>query len=199
MEDRGVFIVFEGIDGSGKSTHIKFISKKLHEQGHDVLQTSEPSRGRVGNFIRRYAKSNNTRLPPETEALLFAADRFEHVKLTIKPALVRGVIVISDRFVHSSLAYQGAAGVSLEWIREMNRFIPKPDLGILLDIQPEYSLHRVNRRRTIFEDPDYLRKVRELYLQFVRHGELVKVDADRPKKAVQEDVSTLVQAVIEHL
>lgn len=193
---RGFFIVFEGIDGSGKSTHINILSKELRQQGFNVLKTSEPSRGRVGKFIRRYSKSNRQRLPPETEALLFAADRFEHVQLIIEPALRRNRIVISDRFLHSSLAYQGAMGASLDWIREMNRFASKPDLGILLDIHPEYSLNRVNRRRTVFEDPDYLQKVRALYLEFVRQEELVKVDADRPKKIVQQEISSIVQAFL---
>ena len=159
MAKRGVFIVFEGIDGSGKSTHIKALAEELRSQGYGVLQTSEPSRDRIGNFIRRYAERNDSRLTSETEALLFAADRFEHVKTVIEPALRRGRIVISDRYLYSSLAYQGAGGLEVDWIREMNRFAPKPDLGILLDILPEFSLQRVNRRKTVFEDSDYLRKV----------------------------------------
>lgn len=197
MADRGVFIVFEGIDGSGKSTHIKHLAELLRERGHNVLQTSEPSRYRVGDFIRRYSRRQEKRLPPETEALLFAADRFEHVKAVIEPALRRGRIVISDRYVHSSMAYQGAAGADLNWIREMNRFAPRPDLAILLDIQPEFSLQRVKRRRTVFEVSDYLRKVRDIYLQFVEEGELVKLDADRSRSAIQEDVDAQVLGLLE--
>ena len=197
MAKRGVFIVFEGIDGSGKSTHIKALAEELRSQGYGVLQTSEPSKDRIGNFIRRYAERNDSRLTPETEALLFAADRFEHVKTVIEPALRRGRIVISDRYLYSSLAYQGAGGLEVDWIREMNRFAPKPDLGILLDILPEFSLQRVNRRKTVFEDSDYLRKVRNIYLQLVEEGELVRIDADKPRKAVQAEVFSLVQELLE--
>ena len=197
MAKKGVFIVFEGIDGSGKSTHIKALAEELRSKGYGVLQTSEPSKDRIGNFIRRYAERNDSRLTPETEALLFAADRFEHVKTVIEPALRRGRIVISDRYLYSSLAYQGAGGLEVDWIREMNRFAPKPDLGILLDILPEFSLQRVNRRKTVFEDSDYLRKVRNIYLQLVEEGELVRIDADKPRKAVLMEVLSLVQELLE--
>jgi dTMP kinase len=197
MAKRGVFIVFEGIDGSGKSTHIKALADELRSQGNSVLTTSEPSKDRIGNFIRRYAERNDSRLTPETEALLFAADRFEHVKTVIEPALRRGRIVISDRYLYSSLAYQGAGGLEVDWIREMNRFAPKPDLGILLDILPEFSLQRVNRRKTVFEDSDYLRKVRNIYLQMVEEGELVRIDADKPRKAVLMEVLSLVQGLLD--
>lgn len=197
MAEIGVFIVFEGIDGSGKSTHIKSLSGELRQMGLNVLHTSEPSRNGVGSFIKRYARSGGQRLPPETEALLFAADRYEHVKSIIEPALRHGRVVVSDRYLYSSLAYQGASGVSLDWIREMNRFAPKPDLAILLDIHPEFSLSRVKRRRTVFEAAEYLRKVREIYLQLSRQGELVKVDADRPKRVVQAELLDMVQELLE--
>jgi dTMP kinase len=197
MAKRGMFIVFEGIDGSGKSTHIKALTDELRGRGYSVLTTSEPSKDRIGNFIRRYAERNDGRLTPETEALLFAADRFEHVMTIIEPALRRRRIVISDRYLYSSLAYQGAGGLDLDWIREMNRFAPKPDLGILLDILPEFSLQRVDRRKTVFEVSDYLRKVRNIYLKMVEGGELVRVDADKPRKAVQMEVFSLVEALLD--
>lgn len=197
MARRGLFIVIEGIDGSGKDTHIKSLSNELRDRGFKVLETAEPSRDRVGSFLKRYAKNKGRRLPPETEALLFAADRYEHVKDIIAPALARGQIVISNRYLYSTLAYQGAAGVDLDWIREMNRFAIKPNLAVLLDILPEYSLHRLKRRRTIFESADYLRKVRNIYLQLAERGELVKVDADRPRKAVQAEILAHVQDLLE--
>lgn len=197
MARRGVFIVFEGIDGSGKSTHIKTLTDELRGRGFSVLTTSEPSKDRIGDFIRRYAERNDHRLTPETEALLFAADRFEHVMTVVEPALKRGRIVISDRYLYSSLAYQGAGGLDLDWIRDMNRFAPKPDLGILLDILPEFSLQRVERRKTVFEVSDYLRKVRNIYLRLVEEGELVRVDADKPRKAVQEEVFSLVNELLD--
>jgi dTMP kinase len=197
MAGRGLFIVLEGIDGSGKDTHLRYLSKELKELGHYVVETAEPSRDSVGVFLKRYAGRNEKRLPAETEALLYAADRYEHVKNVIAPALMRGHIVISIRYLYSTLAYQGAAGVDLDWIREMNRFAPRPDLAVLLDILPEFSLHRLKRKRSIFESADYLRKVRDIYLQLVREGELVKVDADRPRRVVQEDLMTLITGLLD--
>jgi len=197
MAKQGAFIVFEGIDGSGKSTHIGLLCRELKEQGHDVLETSEPSRGRIGRFIREYVERRGRRLPIEVETLLFAADRFEHLKKTIEPALEEGRIVISDRYVHSSLAYQGAEGVSLEWVKEVNSFAHKPDLCILLDIGPETGLGRMRkRRRTVFEVYTFQQKVRNIYLQFAEQGELVKVAADRSVEEVQSEISALVRELL---
>lgn len=196
MRNRGILIVFEGVDGSGKSTHINFLSKELSNLRHQIVLTSEPSKGRTGKFIRRYSKTSKKRLPPTTEALLFAADRFDHIERVIEPALKKGFIVITDRFLHSSLAYQGAAGVSLEWIRKINEFTPKPDLAILLDIHPKDSLQRVKRPPTVFEQSDYLEKVRDIYIELVQKGELVYVDADRTKKEVQEDILKITNGLL---
>jgi len=197
MVGKGLFIVLEGIDGSGKDTHIKFLAKELRELGYAVVETAEPSRDRVGTFLKRYAKRKEERLPAESEALLYASDRFDHVKNVIKPALRRDQIVISARYYYSSMAYQGAVGVDLDWIREMNRFALKPDLAVLLDILPEYSLHRLKRRRSIYEDSDYLRKVRDIYIRLVDEGELVNVDADRPKRVVQGELLSMIQDLVE--
>ena len=197
MASRGFFIVVEGIDGSGKDTHIKYLSEKLQGMGYNVLKTAEPSRNQVGKFLRRYQRRNEKRVSAETEALLFAADRYDHVKNVIEPAVKRGHIVFSNRYFYSTLAYQGSMGVDLDWIREINRFAPKPDLAVLLDILPEYSLQRLKRKTTIFEDVANLRRVRNIYMQLVEAGELVTVDADRPRRVVQEELLTMVKTLIE--
>jgi len=197
MAGKGLFIVLEGIDGSGKDTHLKFIANELRGLGYTVVETAEPSDHRVGTFLKRYAKRNEERLPAQSEALLYAADRFDHVKNVITPALLRDQIVISARYYYSSMAYQGAVGVDLDWIREMNRFALRPDLAVLLDILPEYSLHRLKRQRSIYEDSDYLRKVRDIYIRLVNEGELVKVDADRPKRVVQGELLSMIQDLLE--
>jgi dTMP kinase len=196
MAAKGTFIVFEGIDGSGKSTHIKMLAGKLREEGYTVVVTAEPSRDDIGKLIRRYAKRSEERLPAEAEALLFAADRKMHLKKVVLPAIKRGQIVISDRYLHSTLAYQGALGLDLDWIMELNRFALKPDLTILLDILPEYSLERVKRKKTVFEVTEYLRKVREIYLRYVELGDLVKIDADRSRKVIQSEIHEIVQGFL---
>jgi dTMP kinase len=197
MASRGFFIVVEGIDGSGKDTHIRYLSDKLQGMGYNVLKTAEPSRNQVGNFLRIYQRRNEKRIPAETEALLFAADRYNHVKNVIEPAIKRGHIVLSNRYYYSTLAYQGSMGVDLDWIREINRFAPRPDLAVLLDILPEYSLQRLKRKTTIFEDVANLRRVRNIYMQLVEAGELISVDADRPRRLVQEELLSIVKALIE--
>jgi len=197
MTKRGVFIVFEGIDASGKTLHLKTISQELRKQGYNILLTKEPSKDLVGDFIHRYAQQQRSRLLPETEVLLFVADRFEHVKKIIEPALKRGRIVMSDRYFYSTLAYQGASGADLDWIREMNWYAPKPDLCILFDILPDYSLHRTKRKRTLFEDANYLRKVRNIYLSLVEQEGLIKINADRPKREIHEEVSSIVRGFLE--
>ncbi len=194
---RGLFIVFEGIDGSGKDTHIKLLSEELRQQGHSVLETAEPSGNEVGALLRRYQRKSGKRLPAETEALLYTADRYEHVRNIVEPALKKGQIVLSNRYFYSTLAYQGAMGVDLDWIREMNRFAPKPDASILLDILPEFSLRRLKRRRTVFEQLENLRRVREIYVRLVKGGELLRVDADRPKRIVQAELLGFVQELLE--
>lgn len=196
MAKRGLFIVFEGIDGSGKDTHIKLLSEELRQQGHSVLETAEPSGNEVGALLRRYQRKSGKRLPAETEALLYTADRYEHIRNIVEPALKKGQIVLSNRYFYSTLAYQGAMGIDLDWIREMNRFAPKPDAAILLDILPEFSLRRLRRQKTVFEQLENLRKVRDIYVRLVKGGELVRVDADRPKRVVQADLLALVQELL---
>lgn len=197
MVGKGLFIVLEGIDGSGKDTHLKLLARELRELGYAVIETAEPSRGSVGTFLKRYAKRKERRLPAESEALLYTSDRFDHVKNVIRPALLKDKIVISARYYYSSMAYQGAMGVDINWIREMNRFALKPDLPILLDILPEYGLHRLKRRRSIYEDSDYLRKVRDIYLKLANDGELIKVDADRLKRFVREELLSMVRPFLD--
>jgi len=197
MVKQGFFIVLEGIDGSGKDTNIKFLVEEMCQRGYKVVETAEPSRNRVGTFLKRYQRRDEKRLPAEAEVLLYAADRFDHLKTVIEPALRRGDIVISNRYFYSSLAYQGSVDVDLDWIREMNVFAMKPDLAVLLDILPEYSLQRLKRRRTVFERVENLRRVRDIYVQLVKTGELVSVDANRSKKAVQEELLGLVEGLLE--
>lgn len=197
MKKRGVFIVFEGIDGGGKSTQIKLISDYLKERGYDLELHMEPTRGEIGSLLWSYMRSKNRSFEPETEALLFAADRIEHGKAITK-AIKDGKVVISDRYLHSSLAYQGAAGVDPVWMKSLNKHALKPDLVILLDIDPERSLERVSdRAKTVFEEREYLKRVREEYLGYAESGELVVVDASQGIDVVHAEIRGLVEKLID--
>lgn len=193
MKSKGIFIVFEGIDGGGKSTQIEMLAEYIKDLGYDVEFHIEPTEGVIGSILWTYMKSKNRSFNPETEALLFAADRIEHGKSIIK-ALEAGKVVISDRYIHSSLAYQGAAGVDFDWMRTLNKYVLKPSLVILLDIDPEKSLERVsNRDKTVFEEIEYLKKVRNEYLSYSSAGELEVIDATMSIKDVHLEIIKLIK------
>ncbi len=196
MAPRGWFIVFEGVDGSGKSTQLDLLSMKLRDQGIDHMLEREPSDGSIGRFIRDYAEAGERYLSPESEALLFTADRFEHSK-RIEIILEQGLTVICDRYYHSTLAYQGAAGVDVAWLRDLQKFALKPDLVLLLDLDPEWSLMRVSGRTlTVFENRSYLKMVRDLYIGFAKEGEMKIVDTGRPVDEVEAEVERLVEELM---
>ena len=185
MGKKGVFIVIEGLDGSGKTTQAVLLTQKLMEN-YDVFCTAEPSNGKIGTFIREDCLYGEKRLPTEAEALLFAADRIEHLKKEIKPALDEGKVVICDRYIYSSLAYQGSAGLSLDWIKTINARALQPDFAIFIDVPAERVIERLQRKKSVMETLETQQKVREVYLKFVKKGELVAVDGDAAKEVVAE-------------
>jgi len=155
----------EGIDGAGTTTHSKLLAGFLALKGLKVYLTQEPSSSEIGKLLRKYLKDE--RIPASTDALLFAADRVLHYKEEIKKKCEEGYIVISDRYVESSIAYQSSQSdeISIEWVENLNMFAGKPDLTILLDIDPKISLSRKNQEfLEKFEDTSLLDKVRKVYL-----------------------------------
>jgi len=193
---RGVFICIEGIDASGKTTHAHRLVRSLRRRGVDAVYTTEPSPGDIGEFIRKYVLQRRRRVRTVIEAFLFAADRVDHLERKIKPALQQGKTVVSDRYVFSSLAYQGAAGLDLRWIEEINKLAVPPDLGIFIDVPPEVVVRRMRRKKSVMERLETQRKVRAVYLKFVENGRLVPVDGNRAKDEVAGDVLTLVLEVL---
>jgi dTMP kinase len=191
MVKKGVFIVIEGLDGSGKTTQATLLAEKL-SKNYNVLLTAEPSRGKIGTFIRESCLYEKARLPTEAEALLFAADRIEHMQTELKPALDEGKVVVCDRYVYSSLAYQGSAGLSLDWIKTINARALQPDFCIFIDVPPEKVIERLQRKKSVMETLETQQKVREVYLKYVEKGELVRIDGDREKEAVAEELQTKV-------
>jgi dTMP kinase len=192
MKKKGVFIVIEGLDGSGKTTQVKLLAKKM-ENNYDVFCTSEPSKGVIGNFIRKSYLYGKNRMSPYVEALLFAADRVEHVEKEIIPALNHGKLVISDRYVYSSLAYQGSGKISLDWIQTVNKSILTPDLAIFLDVEPEKVVCRLNSRKSVMENLETQKRVREVYLKFVSDKKLILVNGENSESQVSEELFSLVQ------
>ncbi|MGD0450808.1 MAG: dTMP kinase [Candidatus Bathyarchaeia archaeon] len=195
MSRKGIFICVEGLDGSGKTTQANLLTKKL-QKTHKVFCTAEPSDGKIGTFIREGCLYEEKRLPIEAEALLFAADRIEHIQNEIAPALAEDKIVICDRYIFSSLAYQGSTGLSLDWIKTINSRALQPDFSIFIDVPPERVLERLQRKKSVMETLETQQKVREIYMQYVAKGELILIDGDRPKDDVAEGLYSKVLSLL---
>jgi dTMP kinase len=187
---RGKLILFEGIDGAGKTIQQERAARWLSDKGFSVLTLCEPTHGPAGQKLRRSAELG--RLTPDEELNLFLEDRRWNVETNILPALREGKMVLLDRYYLSSMAYQGARGMDPEMIRRKNEaFAPQPDLTFLLDLEPDVALERIRRNReelpNLFEKRDYLRKVREIFLS-LKDPNLVRIDAARSVEAVWRDV-----------
>lgn len=192
-ERKGRLIVFEGIDGTGKSTHIGHLRKYLEEQGLEVVQSFEPTRGTWGRMLRDSALTG--RLSVEEEVDLFLKDRKEHVETLIAPALARGAWVLLDRYYLSMMAYQGARGVDTSMIRSANEaFAPVPDAVLWLDIPVAVALERIGNRgeRDAFETEAGLTACRNVFAA-IDEPWMIRVDADADEAAVARRVRDLVK------
>jgi len=191
-----VFIAVEGIDGSGKTTVIAEVAKALPR----VYVTREPSGGPIGRLLKEWALRGGT-ADPHVDALLFAADRVEHYKREIEPRLREGYIVITERYVESSIAYQGAAMVPIEYILYINSVVPRPHLTIILDVDPAEAVRRIKARGRLekFEDVEFLRRVREIYLARARAEGYPVIDAGRPAGEVARDVVAVIERAMASL
>lgn len=172
MKTRGKFIAFEGIDGSGKSTQIALLEKKLKEQGIPVYLTREPTDGPYGAMLHTIM-TGRLDACEETIAALYVADRMDHIKNTRNGLLKKiesGITVITDRYYFSSYAYQGAH-MSMDWTIMANSVCAdalRPDLNLFLDLEPEVSYQRICQNRTdfeIYEKLDNLKRTREKYME----------------------------------
>ncbi|WP_026893615.1 dTMP kinase [Clostridiisalibacter paucivorans] len=204
---RGIFITIEGPDGSGKSTQIKKLSHYLNEKGYNVLFTREPGGTNIGEYIRKIIlDKRNTKMSYETEALLYAASRAQHVSEKIKPALEKGTIVICDRFVHSSLVYQGIArGIGIEEVNNINQFAIqgiKPDVTLFFDISPEIALKRKRRNnkgdRLEREDILFHKKVYNGYLKLkeMYPNEIISIDATNSINTIFNEIKGVIDSIL---
>jgi len=168
---RGKFIVFEGLDGSGKTTQIKRIVRHLQAQGVRCIATKEPTDGVIGN-IARQALHGTEPLSVDALALVFAADRAEHIAKEVCPTLEAGIHVLCDRFVYSNMAFQGTA-IPLDTIAAYNeRSLTAPDMTLFIDVDPEECVRRQSRRKIteIYDGLAFAKEIRALYFEaFERH------------------------------
>ena len=202
----GTFITFEGIDGSGKSTQLRLLANFLHQEGCEVLLTREPGGTPVGNRLRAALLDAHEEVDPLTELLVFAADRAQHVRRVLRPALQSGRIVFSDRYADATRAYQGAGrGFSPELIAEIIELATeglKPDLTVLFDLSIEDSTARTQRRgngtqrgdRLDAENDEFHSRVRAAYLQLAEsEPERIKiVNTNQPAELTHQRVKEIV-------
>lgn len=201
----GLFVAFEGVEGSGKGTQIRLAKEWLEGRGVSVLVTREPGGTVMGEELRRMLLDHETgHVEPRTEALLFAASRAQHVATVIRPALAEGKVVVCDRYIDSSLAYQGwARGLGEQDVLTLNVWATQglfPDLVVLLHLEPEAGLLRSLEEpdRIEVEGADFHAKVSDAYLRIAEeHPErVVVVDADQPPETVHEQVTEALKRVL---
>ena len=194
--NRGRLLVFEGIDGSGKSTQLRLLDEHLRAQAMDVVVTHEPTGGAWGRRIRAMARSGE-RVAPTEELRWFVEDRREHVATVIRPALDAGRIVLSDRYFLSTVAYQGARGFDpAQLLADAEAEFPLPDLALLFEVDPAAGLARVAARggaaEPAFEEKAYLERVTAVFASLDRPY-LARVAATAPIEAVQRVVRAIVR------
>ncbi len=193
-----MFVTFEGLDGSGGTTQLALLRGALERQfpGREIVCTREPSDGPIGRFIRAELVAGG-QLGDTVFPYLFAADRRDHLDRVVKPALARGAFVLSDRYFHSSLAYQSHA-IGMAQVEALNAAFPAPDLVVLLQLSPERCMERMKDRpgKDRFETLDWLRKIEAAYEEVCRRKadhRIARIDSGGPR----EDVHARVWAALE--
>ena len=199
----GLFFTFEGGDGSGKTTQVSLLASWLESQGHNVLLTREPGGTDVGVELRNIVLHRKGALAPRAEALLYAADRAHHIYSVVRPALEAGTTVVQDRYLDSSVAYQGAGRVLEEKeVRDLSLWATEgllPDLTIVLDAPAEYLRARISGDDRVFdrleaEGDDFHERVRQAYHRFaaVEQDRIHILDATKSVEEIHQQVRQLV-------
>lgn len=207
---KGKFITFEGTDGSGKTSVIKEVERYLRVAGYDTVITREPGGVSISEQVRDVIHDvSNTEMDPICEALLYAASRRQHLVQKVIPLLNEGKIVLCDRYVDSSLAYQGyARGIGIDKVREINEFAIDhmyPDLTLFINVRPEVGLERIyshtkthELNRLDKESLDFHRRTHEGYIELSKMFDRIKnVDGERSIKEVAMDCFKLIEDIIE--
>lgn len=192
---KGVFIVIEGIDGTGKSSQLKRLAQTLREYGAEVVETREPTEGPYGQEIRSLYQKRCT-VSPDQELHLFIKDRREHIKNLLEPSLRSGKIVLCDRYFLSTAAYQGAAGCDPDSIVAMHDFAPEPDLAIIIEVDPLICIERITEKRgdalNDFEQLESLQKVDSIFKQ-MDLPYIERIDGSDSEEKVQKRILELVK------
>jgi dTMP kinase len=194
----GCFIAFEGGEGAGKSTQARLLGDWLISQGYDVVQTHEPGDTAIGQEVRRIVLDPATgEMSHRTEALLYAADKAEHVDSVVLPALERGSVVITDRYVDSALAYQGAGRGLDDALERVMRWATadlRPHVTVLLDVPPGQGMARFEGRDRIeAEGVAFHEKVRQMFLTLAQADHYLVVDARAPIDEIGEQIKQAVE------
>jgi len=197
---RGTLIVFEGLDGCGKSTQLRRAAEVLTAQGLDVVATREPTDGPWGRRIREMARSGEG-VAPETELEWFCEDRREHMRQIVEPALAAGKIILSDRSYISTVAYQGARGLDpAKILAESEAEFTRPDLILLFELSAKEGLARVHERggegEPVFENLDFLERVAAIFEGLEIEG-LRRIDASRGENEIAAEVLGILDSVLE--
>ncbi|PCG20768.1 dTMP kinase [Brachyspira sp. G79] len=190
----GKLIVLEGIDGSGKSTHGMLLTNELNSIGIKSIYTFEPTHAYFGSKLRESMLSKD--LKPEEELSLFIADRKEHIQHMIKPAINDGYAVILDRYMYSSIAYQGAKGIDREYIYNLHKdFIIEPDLVFIFHLPIETALNRIMEKRGFvdrFENKNYLQHVDEIFSSF-NAANIYHINADKDEESLKNELMRIIR------
>ncbi len=196
----GVFVVIEGIDGTGKSTQLHLLAEKLQQMGFAVVATREPTDGIYGKKIRELFVDRQT-VSNEEELELFINDRGQHVQEVIAPALADGCVVVCDRYYLSTVAYQGANGTDPDFIMEKNKDFPEPDLAIILEIEPAQGIHRIQNQRNeslnAFEKESNLRKVAAIF-SAMQHPYIKRIEGSGTIETIHQHVLDAVLEILSH-
>jgi dTMP kinase len=213
-----MLITLEGIDGSGKTSHVDYIAKHLESLGRDVIKTKEPGATLIGNLIRSILLDPrlSENMDPMCELLLYCADRVQHCNEIIWPAFKSGKTIVCDRFTDSTLAYQGALSQididNIRYVMDESDILPiDPHLTILFDLDPDIAIERIKKSRKsgerIIEDrfdsknADFLNKVRKVYLGLARKRpeRIKKIDASKSTNEIKEQIAPILdEAVAEY-
>lgn len=198
MVKKGILIVFEGTDGTGKSTQVRLLNRYLQDRGYPVIATREPTEGQYGKQIRSLYMHRNTCSRNE-ELELFLADRREHVQQVLAPGLAQGKIILCDRYFLSTAAYQGARGFNPEEILRRNQFAPDPDLALLFQAPLDTGLTRITSGRgeqlNDFEQKDSLNQVAAIFAS-IKRSYIQPIDASGSIEQVHQQVLNCVAPLL---